>query len=120
MPNLLVKARRGLGRVASVTPQSAGWTYVGFDLHRLEAGETLSADTGGREACLVLVTGKATVKAGSEDFGPIGGRIVADLVTEGRTDLPIAAFAVDRFSRQTPRRTESGTLQPKREKELQS
>lgn len=32
------------------------------------------------------------------ELGPIGGRIVADLVTEGRTTLPIAAFAVDRFS----------------------
>ena len=54
------------------------------------------------------------------ELGPIGGRIVADLVTEGRTDLPIAAFAADRFSRPTPRRTESDALQPKREKELHS
>ena len=30
-------------------------------------------------------------------LAPIVGRIVADLVIEGRTDLPIAAFAADRF-----------------------
>jgi sarcosine oxidase subunit beta len=30
-------------------------------------------------------------------LGPICGRIVADLVTSGRSDLPIAPFAVDRF-----------------------
>ena len=52
------------------------------------------------------------------ELGPIGGRIVADLVTEGSTSLPIAAFAVDRFSRHSPRREESGLLQPQ-EKELQ-
>ncbi len=48
------------------------------------------------------------------ELGPIGGRIVADLITEGRTSLPIAAFAVDRFSR----RASSGSIQLK-EKELQ-
>jgi 5-deoxy-glucuronate isomerase len=36
MSKLLVKADKGLGRVAHVTPKSAGWTYVGFDLHRLK------------------------------------------------------------------------------------
>jgi sarcosine oxidase subunit beta len=32
------------------------------------------------------------------ELGPIGGRIVAELVTEGRSTLPIGAFAVDRFA----------------------
>ena len=40
MSKLLVKADKGHGRVAHVTPESAGWTYVGFDLHRLKPGET--------------------------------------------------------------------------------
>ncbi|MDP6342651.1 MAG: FAD-dependent oxidoreductase [Alphaproteobacteria bacterium] len=31
-------------------------------------------------------------------LGPITGRIVADLLTSGQTDLPIAPFAVDRFA----------------------
>jgi sarcosine oxidase subunit beta len=33
------------------------------------------------------------------ELGPIGGQIVAELVTEGRSTLPIEAFAVDRFAR---------------------
>eukprot|EP01035_Chromulina_nebulosa_P001304 gene1304-1742_t len=35
--------------------------YVGFELHRLKAGESVSAATGDREACLVFVTGKGNV-----------------------------------------------------------
>ena len=29
------------GRVLAVTPESAGWSYVGFELFRLEPGRTL-------------------------------------------------------------------------------
>ena len=46
------------GLVSHVTPESAGWTYVGFDLHELKPGQTASANTGDREVCLVFVTGK--------------------------------------------------------------
>jgi 5-deoxy-glucuronate isomerase len=67
--------RNGRGRIAHVTPESAGWTYVGFDLHRLAAGTETAGATGGREVCLVLVSGKARVAAGSQDFGPIGERM---------------------------------------------
>ena len=75
MPKLLVKSQKGTGRVTHVTPQSAGWTYVGFDLHRLKPGETVSDATGNREVCLVFVTGKGTAKAAGEDFGLLGERM---------------------------------------------
>lgn len=75
MSRLLVKPEKGHGLVSHVTPQSAGWTYVGFDLHRLKPGETVSARTGGREVCLVLVTGKGRALAGGKDFGVLGERI---------------------------------------------
>eukprot|EP01037_Dinobryon_pediforme_P028080 gene28080-31209_t len=75
MPNLLVKPSGTHGRVTSVTPASAGWTYVGFDLHRLTPGETVSAPTGDREVCLVLVSGKAQVTAGELKTGVIGERL---------------------------------------------
>ena len=41
MPNLLVKpsAPDKDGRVHAVTPASAGWTYVGFEVYRLDAGQ---------------------------------------------------------------------------------
>jgi 5-deoxy-glucuronate isomerase len=74
MPNLLVKPNGKHGRVIHVTPESAGWTYVGFDLFRLKAGEMAEAKTGDREACLVFITGKGRAEADGADFGEIGGR----------------------------------------------
>ena len=35
--SLLVKASRGGRMIVEVTPQSAGWRYVGFSAYRLEA-----------------------------------------------------------------------------------
>ena len=75
MSNLLVKSKPGTGHVANVTPESAGWTYVGFDLHRMKAGEGISAETGDRETCLVFVTGRGTVKAGGKELGELGKRM---------------------------------------------
>jgi 5-deoxy-glucuronate isomerase len=75
MPKLLVKPEKGTGRVSHVTPQSAGWTYVGFDLHRMKPGETVSAATEDREVCLVFVTGKGTAKAAGKDLGLLGERM---------------------------------------------
>lgn len=77
MSELLVHASKPdtQGRIHSVTPQSAGWTYVGFDVYRLKKGAQLARKTEGRETCLVLLSGKARVKAGALDAGEIGGRI---------------------------------------------
>ena len=62
------------GVIAIVTPDSAGWGHVGFGLYRLKPGQGIEAETGDREACLVLVGGRATVEAGGERFAGIGGR----------------------------------------------
>jgi 5-deoxy-glucuronate isomerase len=75
MPRLKLKPSARHGHVLSVTPQSAGWTYVGFDLYRLNPGERVGAFTGDREVCLVLVSGKAAAEAGNSDFGEIGERM---------------------------------------------
>ena len=75
MSKLLVKPQGRSGRVSHVTPETAGWTYVGFDLHRLQAGQTISGETGGNEVCLVFVTGKGKVKANGEDLGVLGERM---------------------------------------------
>ncbi|MFO1303260.1 MAG: 5-deoxy-glucuronate isomerase [Burkholderiales bacterium] len=58
---LLVKARRSGRDIVSVTPQSAGWKYVGFSAHRLAAGESLAKDTGSNEVCVVVLRGVVTV-----------------------------------------------------------
>lgn len=67
------------GKVHDITPQSAGWGYVGFGLYRLAAGEVASELTGpkagGREALLVMVEGKAFLSAGGVDYGLLGERM---------------------------------------------
>jgi 5-deoxy-glucuronate isomerase len=73
-PNLKVTQQPGPGRVVHVTPQSAGWTYVGFDLHRLAPGGTASGKSQDRETCLVFVTGKGKAHAG-KDLGVLGERM---------------------------------------------
>ena len=73
MNKLLVKARPGK-EIASVTPASAGWDYVGFAAYRLAAGETVSFVDDQREACLVVLAGRARVQAGSLDAGELGAR----------------------------------------------
>ena len=77
MADLLLKnhAPDRHGLVHRVTPESAGWGHVGFELYRLKAGQSLAAATAEREACLVLVGGKARVQAGGRDFGEIGQRM---------------------------------------------
>jgi 5-deoxy-glucuronate isomerase len=76
MSKLLLKSHPpdATGLVHRVTPKSAGWGYVGFELFRLRPGQTLSAETGGDEVCLVIVGGKATIDAGDQRFPGIGVR----------------------------------------------
>lgn len=76
MSKLLIRPEKGKqGRVIQVSPQSAGWTYVGFDLYRLQPGDTVSAETGEREVCLVFVTGRGTIHAAGTDLGSLGKRM---------------------------------------------
>ncbi len=62
------------GAIHRITPENAGWRYVGFDVFNLQDGQTVTQRAEGRETCLVLVSGRAAVRAGDEDFGVIGGR----------------------------------------------
>ncbi len=61
------------GLVHRVTPESAGWRYVGFEVYDLAAGRAVTRATGAREVCLVLLSGRARVAAG-EVAATIGGR----------------------------------------------
>ena len=52
MSKLLVKPSKpdNQGRIHAITPESAGWTYVGFEVYQLKAGQNLRQATGDREA----------------------------------------------------------------------
>ncbi|HSU43638.1 MAG TPA: 5-deoxy-glucuronate isomerase [Casimicrobiaceae bacterium] len=60
--SLLVKARREGRDIVRVTPQSAGWRYVGFSAHRLRDGETLAIDQPQDELCIVVLGGVVSVR----------------------------------------------------------
>jgi 5-deoxy-glucuronate isomerase len=62
--SLLVKARRDGRDIVRVTPQTAGWRYVGFAAHRLAAGEEMTVDQPGDELCVVVLGGTVTVTGG--------------------------------------------------------
>ena len=75
--SLLVKGARGRD-IVRVTPESAGWRYVGFSAHRLARGESLVQDTGARELCVVVLRGVVSVRTdgplGQGDWREIGAR----------------------------------------------
>ncbi|MFH5181701.1 5-deoxy-glucuronate isomerase [Paenibacillus sp. TAB 01] len=63
------------GVVIDVTPQSAGWQYVGFQVVKLSEGQMLRRETGDQEICLVLLSGKADVSTAQEQWLGIGERM---------------------------------------------
>jgi 5-deoxy-glucuronate isomerase len=77
MPDLRVrpKERDESGAVLTVTPESAGWTYVGFKVLKLEAGESANGGEAGREACVIVLTGRCDVQVGKQRFDNIGQRM---------------------------------------------
>lgn len=76
--NLIVKPNPAAGGgepVLRVTPESAGWQYVGFEVVRLNEGETLRRETGSREWCVVILSGKADVATRAQTWEAIGQRM---------------------------------------------
>ena len=72
--SLLAKAKKE-GQIQHITPQSAGWKYIGFDVWMLKKGQTVTLESGDRELCLVLVAGLASVKTTRADFPNLGQRM---------------------------------------------
>lgn len=62
------------GSLVKVTPESAGWDHVGFEVLKLAAGETVERETGGEEVCLVVLSGTCDVSAGDNEWSGVGGR----------------------------------------------
>ena len=75
MSHLLIKPDGARGMVHDITPESAGWGYVGFGLYHLAPGEVAAEQTGDREVILVVVEGRAVITGGGEAFGEMGERM---------------------------------------------
>lgn len=63
------------GRTQCITPQNAGWGYVGFSVYELAAGNGLTLPADDQERCLVLIAGCATVRTSTQCFFHIGERM---------------------------------------------
>ncbi len=57
-----------------VTPESAGWHYVGFEVLQLAPGHVHARDIGERECCAVVVSGRAHIESAHGDWRDLGGR----------------------------------------------
>jgi 5-deoxy-glucuronate isomerase len=68
------------GSVVRISPETAGWEYVGFEVLRLAAGRAVRRGTESKEVCLVLLEGFCNISAGDDEWRGIGGR---DSVFEG-------------------------------------
>jgi 5-deoxy-glucuronate isomerase len=77
VPELIIptKAPDPDGKVLSITPESAGWGYVGFEVYTLKHGQRLKKKMKDQEACLVILSGKATITTKKEKWKNIGQRM---------------------------------------------
>lgn len=71
---LLVKAAPTGREIVNVTPERAGWTYVGFRALRLAAGQVETVPTGARELCLVVLAGTVDVVVDGQTHAALGTR----------------------------------------------
>jgi 5-deoxy-glucuronate isomerase len=56
------------GRVLAVTPESAGWRYVGFEVFRLVPGVGVGRHVSDRETCIVILSGHVHLGAGGNEW----------------------------------------------------
>ena len=73
-PLLVHPTHRADGVLHHITPESAGWTYVGFETRKLVKGAHATWRPGGREICVVMISGKARVTTKDFDSGVVGER----------------------------------------------
>ncbi|HEY1459711.1 MAG TPA: 5-deoxy-glucuronate isomerase [Casimicrobiaceae bacterium] len=72
---LLVKADPRAPEIVRVTPQSAGWRYVGFAAYRLGAGQTIELPSAPEnEVCVVVLCGTVSVSTPDQAWQEIGAR----------------------------------------------
>ncbi|MGM0838476.1 MAG: 5-deoxy-glucuronate isomerase [Bacillota bacterium] len=77
MSDLIVRSNKPTneGQVLSITPESAGWEYVGFEVFKLQQGESLKQKTENQEVCIVFLTGRADVSTHDNSWMNVGERM---------------------------------------------
>jgi 5-deoxy-glucuronate isomerase len=62
------------GSLVCVTPDSAGWSYVGFEALRLGPGMSASRETLAREVCIVVISGMVDITSSFAEWRSVGSR----------------------------------------------
>jgi 5-deoxy-glucuronate isomerase len=62
------------GLVVSVDRASAGWDFAELAVYRLQAGQQVSRSADDSERIVLVLEGRAAVRAGEHDFGLVGSR----------------------------------------------
>lgn len=68
------QARQTDGLLVSLAPDEAGWSYVHFRAYRLLSGQTIGGETAGRETALIVLGGRARLRADERWFDNVGDR----------------------------------------------
>jgi 5-deoxy-glucuronate isomerase len=77
MDGLIVRAgrpRSGSRPTVKVTPEDAGWTYVGFAVYRTAPGEAVDLREADRETAVIVLEGTCDVTADGKTFASVGSR----------------------------------------------
>ena len=62
------------GLIVGVDPASAGWDYTSCHVYRLAPGQVVDRAADDQERLILVLEGRAAVRAGDRDFGVVGSR----------------------------------------------
>jgi 5-deoxy-glucuronate isomerase len=77
LTRLIAKANRGVPStepIVKVTPDSAGWTYTGFEVYRLKPGDRVAIACENRETAVIVLEGTCDVSVDDRTFTDVGSR----------------------------------------------
>jgi 5-deoxy-glucuronate isomerase len=75
--NLLVRPFKDPGDpdlLLRISPESAGWEYITFEVRRLERDNSWSSRTGEQEFAFINLSGRYTIDSGRGTWSAVGGR----------------------------------------------
>lgn len=77
MSHLLSKRKRNIktGLIQKITPESANWEYVGFEVQALAIGDEINIESANDEICVVILSGKVDAKTQKQSWQNIGERM---------------------------------------------
>src|SRR5450759_4195278 len=62
------------GLVVGIDPHTAGWDFTTCHVYRLRPGQSVSRAADDQERLVLVLEGRAAVRAGDHDFGMVGSR----------------------------------------------